>query len=265
MSVKKYLLISFLIFILSFPSIAEKKQKPLPLSELQNPKGPSYVPIPYPKNREEIIIDLLYAVEYLYGSKEKTRYYGNPGSEREILPKLLGAKPELHVGKIITAANRTFLRAEKYFVMDILDPSGVVAARVSLEDSGLFAGAGFATDGFSISPLMSLSDTRDFFAESQISKLAGTKIEYIEYEHFSGTSPKDPFLKIKTDKGIFYMDTRSAVYEFLEKKKFSSEKEHRDFRKEMFEKYEVHHLRKSFDGMLLNSRTLEVFFLKVVE
>jgi hypothetical protein len=38
----------------------------------------------------------------------------------------------LHVGEIITAANRTFLRAEKYFVMDILDPSGVVAARAGL-------------------------------------------------------------------------------------------------------------------------------------
>jgi hypothetical protein len=265
MSVKKYLLIIFLIFILSFPSIAEKKQKPLPLSELQNPKGPSYVPIPYPKNREEIITDLIYVVEYSYGSKKKVRYYGIPGSEREILPKLLGPKPELHVGEIITAANRTFLRAEKYFVMDILDPSGVVAARVSLEDSGLFAGAGFATEGFSINPLMSLPDTRDFFAESQISKLAGAGVESIEYERFSGSSAVDPFLKIKTDKGIFYMDTRSAVYEFLEKKKFSSDKELREFSKEMFREYGVQNLKKPFDKALLNSHTLEAFFLKVVE
>lgn len=265
MSVKRFLLLSILILILCFPSLGEKKQESLSLSELKDPNGPSYVPAPYPKSRKEIIIDLLYAVEYHFGPNKKSRKYVIRSNEEEIMSKLLGDKPELHVGKIITSKNKTTSRADEYIVMDIIDSSGVVAARVSLEDCGLFAGAGFATKSFPIRPLMSLSDARDFFNNSRIPKLAGANVLSIEYESFGGTSTTKPYLKIKSDSGTFYMDARNKVFEFMEKKQFASDNELLEFLKDLHAKYSAQNVKQPYYEALVSENTLEALLTKAVE
>ena len=265
MSVKKLLSLIVLISLLSINSQAEKKQPPIPMAELQNPKGPSYVPIPYPQTREEIIIDLKYAIKEIYLPEKGHRSYVNTGSSREILLKLLEEESGLHIGKIVPASNKTFLRAEKYYIMDILDPSGIVVARVGLEDSGLYAGAGFASVGFEMSPLKSIDDVKVFFAKSSIPRLANSEIESIEYERFGGKSPIDSYLKINVKNGLFYMDSREKIFEIKETRKFSSSQELMDFALKIFKTYSIHHIKKPFDRSLVNTLTYETVFLKAVE
>ncbi len=43
-----------LIILLFFPLAAEKRKARPPMQEFTNPKSPSFVPFPYPKNRKEI-------------------------------------------------------------------------------------------------------------------------------------------------------------------------------------------------------------------
>jgi len=63
MTLKNLFLLILAFLALTIFLNAEKRRPPVPLEELQNPKSPSYVPIPYPQTREEIIEDLKYLIK----------------------------------------------------------------------------------------------------------------------------------------------------------------------------------------------------------
>ncbi|MCK4764459.1 MAG: hypothetical protein KAW12_19825 [Candidatus Aminicenantes bacterium] len=222
MTVKKLLLLIPVVLTLGFFLHAEKKDPPLPLQELQNPKGPSYVPIPYPETREEIITDLKYIIKKLYTPRKNSPSYGYISRGDKLLPGLLEDDPGVYIGKIVDVTNKTTYRVKKFIVIDIHDKSGDVIARVGLEDSGLFATALFPAENFSKYPLMSIAEVKKFFVSSNISRLNKSNIESIEYEVYKYGRVVSPVLKIKTPDKIFYMDSRHSIFEIMEKGEFSS-------------------------------------------
>lgn len=208
-----------LLLLSFFCLVGQEKMPPLPLAELQNPKGPSYVPIPYPKTREEIIADLEYVIRKDYIDQKGVRYYGAAGKGHEILPQLLEEPSPLRVGTIVRATSKSLARSKEYILIDLLDTAGEVAARVSLEDCGLYAGAAFPLWRKQI-PLMSLQDTKNFLSRRNIPSLKVSEVREIEYMCFIGNSPTSPYLKIKTKNKIYYMNSRDEIFRFKHKEKY---------------------------------------------
>jgi hypothetical protein len=224
-SLRKLFLLLFVFISLTFFLNAEKRRPPVPLEELQNPKSPSYVPIPYPQTREEILEDLKYVIKKFFGPRKGLKSVGeNFGSK--ILPKLYEEDSGFYVGNIVTAENKTLSREKKYFIIEIFDNSNNVVARVSLKDSGLFAGAGFGSEKIKINPLKTKQEVREFLLSQPTLKLTDTEIESIDYEHVyaRGCHPAYPFIKIKTQTKTYYMNSKNEIYEVKKIEKHYSSK-----------------------------------------
>ena len=142
MKVMKYFVILMLISCLFQFTFGEKRAKPLPMKELTDPSSPSYVPIPYPKNRKEIIVDLKYALNKLFGDKDGTHFYGKVPKIREILVQLAESNSPFKIGEIIKVKNRAHGMPNDYtWLILIIDKNGEIAARISMRATGLFGGA----------------------------------------------------------------------------------------------------------------------------
>lgn len=262
MSVKKVLPLIVLISLLSINSQAEKKQPPLTMAELQNPKGPSYVPIPYPQTREEIIEDFIYIIKNKYLPNRTNRYYGKTSLGRKIFPELLKDDSGLVFGDVITVTNKTNFRGDKFFLLDIFDSSKDIIARICLEESGLFASARYASKGFNIPPLLSISRVKDIFSSSSLSVLNKAKVEHIEYEVYKYCSLTSPFLQIKTKNDVFYMDPRNRTYKIKKKEEFSSL---RSITLSCLNKYHIANNKESLDIPLINTFSNEIIYLKEIK
>lgn len=148
MRITKYFLI--LILVMSFCQFtgAEQRVKPKPMKEFTDPSSPSYVPNPYPKNREEIIEDLKYAVKKLFIDKEGTYVDREEPEIRQFLVKLVEENTVYKIGEIIKVKNRTHRMADDYtWLILIMNPKGEIEARVVLLANGLMAGGGLTKYG----------------------------------------------------------------------------------------------------------------------
>lgn len=219
---KKVLWLCVASVVFLTPLAGEKRQEAVPLSELKNSRGPSYMPLPYPKTRQEIIADFEYYIKMRHSPDSRIVTYGDPGSGAIIFPKLLQKDSGYTIGKIFRVKSRTHYRAAEYLVFDIFDPAGDVAARVALEDTGLFCGANFSSAGFKKDPLMSVDEFKKFLGSQKIPGLKPSEIESIEYECFIFSSPENPILNVKTPRGNFYMDCKGYIYTLQKREKFVS-------------------------------------------
>ncbi len=140
----KYI-ISFLIIILcTFPLIAEKRKARLPMKELTDPNSPSFVPIPYPKNRKEIFVDFKYYVKtYCVEGKFIEKRIDNSPSTRKIVSReLLKPDSKYRFGEVIKVKNRREMSCDDYYwLIPIYDKKGDVVMRLEMLASGLFASA----------------------------------------------------------------------------------------------------------------------------
>lgn len=235
MDVKKVILSIFLTLVISNVSLPEEKwEQPLSLEELQDPKSPSYVPIPYPKNRQEIIVDLEYIIKRFYLPRKGSISYGDPGKGRRILPKLLEKDSELYIGKIVRASSRAKVRAKEYIVIDIHDSMGTIVARVSLEDSGLFAGASYPVSRPIKRPLMDLNEVKELLSTLSLPIMVDV-VESIEYELYIGCSSTHPYLRIETSNCTLYMNTRDEIFRVIKREAFSPD-QYRGIRENIFDK-----------------------------
>lgn len=117
MSIKRLSLVIALVLVLGLILPADKKEPPIPLEELKNPKSPSYVPIPYPQTREKIIKDVEY---YIKRNLKLTRVgipsYVNEGSDIDKIGlKLLEKDSGYFIGRIVKVYNKTNQRPGYYF------------------------------------------------------------------------------------------------------------------------------------------------------
>ncbi|MCK4764297.1 MAG: hypothetical protein KAW12_19010 [Candidatus Aminicenantes bacterium] len=262
MTAKKLLLLIAVVFTLSLLLQGEKRYPPIPLEELQDPKSPSYVPIPYPQTREEILVDLKYAIKRNFTPRKGVRSYGEISKGDRLLPELLKEDSALYVGKIAAAKNTTFHRAEKFINMDIHDSTGDVVCRMSLEDSGLWSGAGFGAKGLKINPIKTIDDVKDFFATHHDPTIAGLQIQSIEYECYVGSSVRYPMLRLNTENKTFYLDSRNTLFVLKKKEKYTSIKE---FRMALFKKYTIQGCKREVDSILTDLIESEALFLKKIK
>jgi hypothetical protein len=265
MNLKRFFVVITLVLVLSLLLTAEKKYPPIPLEELKNPKSRSYVPIPYPQTREEIIVDVEYYIKrHLKLCKVGIPSFVNEDSDIDkIKRKLLEKDSGYFIGRIVKVYNKTINRGEYYFTMDIHDGSRKVIARMSIKDTGLFASFSTSYPEYIPNQLMTLADVRNFYAKSGTEKIKNAKIESIEYEHYRGRQDA-PYIKITTPNRVLYLDELAKeVYEIKEIEKFSN---YREFvKKKALENLHLEWEKRPYDDAIVNSLDNCVIFLKKVE
>ena len=242
----KYLSAIVLVFGLFQFTFSEKRSDPIPMKELTDPSSPSYVPIPYPENREDIIGDLKYAVNKLFADKEDTNVNSKTIEIKEILVDLTEKNSAYKIGKIIKVKNRSHRKAHDYgWLILIMGENGEVAARVSMKAEGLF-GAAAATRNAAITLRSKYPNSRRgpqflITEEEVITRISedigkpveGDEIKKMERVAFQSTLGDllAPMWEIKMSKGeiYYYSVKRDTVYEI--EKKISWKKDKNGIRK----------------------------------
>ena len=225
MTAKKLLLLIAVVFALSLFLQAEKRNPPLPLEELQNSKGPSYVPIPYPKTREEIITDVKYIIKKHY-ARRKNRFSVHAGKRKRRGPELLGLlnkESRLKFGKILKIKSYyTFFPEDYAILVDILDENEQLEARMCFKASGIWTQTSFTDEKTKsiLKPFRSKEEAKEFFCNLDCGVLGHIEIldmERVIYGFSYISSPTSPVWVIKATSGTYYMDTkRYDVYKLKE-------------------------------------------------
>lgn len=220
MSLKKLILLLFISVSFIFFSHAEKRKPPIPLEELQNPKSPSYVPIPYPKTREEIITDLKYSVDKLFFHNTKICKACANKFQAEILSKFLNDNHDVIVSKIIKVKNFWYSSPYKYsFTVELINKKDEPLARLCLNSFGLFVGVTFSTEKdtkYRIKRLKSKEEIYKVFSKLNIISLQKRdikKIEAVVYPHPRISNLTRPAYEIVTNDGqVFYLTERNEIF-----------------------------------------------------
>jgi hypothetical protein len=143
MKTAKYIIAFIIMISLTFPILAKKRANPIDMKSLTSPSSPSFVPHPYPKNRKEIIADLLYAIKRLYGTEDGHYFAGKRPQVIDIFLNLLDDSPNYKTGKILKVKNRHHGFSDNYYwIVLIEDNTGNNVAQILLRSDGLFIGSG---------------------------------------------------------------------------------------------------------------------------
>ncbi|MCP4147046.1 MAG: hypothetical protein GY757_04775 [bacterium] len=147
----KYIIALFLIIHFCFPLCGEKRMARKSMAELTDPYSPSYVPFPYPKNRQEILADLkYYIVTYCSGTNpeiETASLDSSPSSNDIISRGIIKPNPRYKIDKILKIKNRIASYPDDYhWLIHIMDENGNIAMATSYTASGLFMGSGAIVD-----------------------------------------------------------------------------------------------------------------------
>lgn len=138
MKVTKIIILLVVLVFSCLPVTGEKRVKAKSVEELSNPKSHSYVPNPYPKNREEVIADLKYYAQRYCNKERLDRIEGILPDTHLILSYLLEPQNEYRIGEIIKIKNRSYKRSHDYsWLILIYDPDGNMVSRIALDASGL--------------------------------------------------------------------------------------------------------------------------------
>lgn len=143
MKVTKVLPIILTVILLTTALTSSKHKEQKPLSEYTNPKSPSYVPIPFPKNKKEIIADLKYYAVDL-NDQEGTKYVSidnQPPLTDKILREIFLPQSPYKIDSIWKVKNRTAHMPDNYtWLIIVTAKDGSVAMRISMAESGLVYG-----------------------------------------------------------------------------------------------------------------------------
>ncbi|MCP4221607.1 MAG: hypothetical protein GY765_43685 [bacterium] len=203
-----------------FPAAAEKRQKRKSMKELSDPNSLSYVPIPYPKTRSEIITDLHYYIKQ-FRSKENSWSTGKPPLDGDILRNLLSKKNKYKIGKISKAITRSPSHPDDYYwLIPIVEGDDKVIITMAFRASGLFAVSGscLGVDMKRVSPeyrkmyerfqkLHPDKEIKQKLMETLGSSIeAGNiqKIERISYLHSNISELLAPLRRIHMSSGVTY-------------------------------------------------------------
>lgn len=225
MNIVKYSIIFILVLGLFQPAAAEKRRKPVPMSELTNPSSPSYVPIPYPKTREEIIIDLKYAIKATSPRKEGAYIVGRIPEFENMLLNLLEEDPVYKVGPIFKVKNRSSGVAHKYtWLILIQDRNGKNVVRVGLHANGLYFGAGSIYPHREKDLVKSDNEILDIVSESIEQPIEKKNVKRIERVAFPSTigDKLAPLWEIVLKNGTvyYYSVRRDCVYGIEQEKQW---------------------------------------------
>lgn len=235
MKLIKFFVVLTLIISLCVLVNGEKRKDPKPMKELTDPSSPSYVPYPYAKKREEIIANLKYFINRPSAGRKKAFVDGVTPEIDLILENLCEAQPNYEIGEIIKVKNRIAALSHDYtwFIL-IMHKEGKIAARVALDASGLFIGAGATTESTlllvpqkdrarfrRVWTLKDKNDVKGILNQSLNRKISEQEIKKMERVVFLGTMSDFTFplweIKLANGKTYIYSSLRENFYE-VEKK-----------------------------------------------
>jgi hypothetical protein len=238
----KFIVAVLLIFLLCLPVNGEKRKEKKSMKELTDLKSPSYVPFPYPKNREEIIADLKYFVEK-YSEGDNQAYIGSPPITDTMLKKLFEPQSPYKIGEIIKVKNRIAQLPDNYsWLIMVMDKDGNTPLRVVLLASGLWAASGAilekdiknASSQEHRQKLERLfkpkkdKDVKHILSESLGRFIDDKEIKKMERVGYLSTLGEllDPLMRIKMADGTiyFYSEIRDMIYSIDKKVPWKKDK-----------------------------------------
>lgn len=136
----KIIVILFVILTLFFPVTAEKRKPRKSIKELSDPNSPSYVPYPYPKNRNELIADIKYFYVDVSGGAYSF-YIGGTPIDKIITSDLFSSSSTYKIGKIVKVKNRmSYLPDDYAWLIYVNDQEGDAVMRIMVRASGIVMG-----------------------------------------------------------------------------------------------------------------------------
>jgi hypothetical protein len=224
----KYIAFMLIIALLCFPASAEKRKPKRDMKELTDPNSPSYVPYPYPKNKNEVIEDIRY---FLNVCKEaKSVYIGGIPIEIKIEEDLVSSKPKFKFGKAVKVKNlSSSLSYGYYWLVYVMDEEGDAVMRIRIEASGLVMGTGaIDKSNYSryspdivrtfkrLSKVLEEEDVKKFLSDS-LGSSVDDKIKKIQRIGLDATIGDFAFpiweITLKDGTVYYYSENRDVVYE----------------------------------------------------
>lgn len=137
---RNFWLVVFLVLqFICLPCYAAERRKSLSMDDLQNPRSPSYVPIPYPQTDEEVIADLKYYFKMRMKMKGSC---SSSGYDRTMKSFVEGR--DVVVGEILKIKNKLVERQRDYiFFIRLKTKDNIRVADVSLDSSGVYLASSY--------------------------------------------------------------------------------------------------------------------------
>ncbi len=225
MRILKYIVV-LLVFICLFQTVeAKKRYKPIPMKELTDKSSPSFVPIPYPKNRREIIVDLKYWLNKTFGPDSKSQSAGRQPKFVDYLEKVLDERSGYGFGKISKIIN--YYSTDSYgYKWQILieDPYGKIVALTLLSANGLGSGASSVKPERGRIHMYSDGDIVDILSDSIEKHVSQKDIKRIHKVSYNCLIAGNflPAWKIELNNGqtYFYSMLKDCIYGIKQKKKW---------------------------------------------
>jgi hypothetical protein len=224
MKINKIIIIISLVLILAIPMTAKKRRSPHSIDELTNPESPSYVPYPYPKNRKEVIYDLIYGIKKTSIPHEGSFVAGRIPESEKILLNLLEANSIYEVGKIFRMKNLSSGNAHDFsWFIFIADQSGENVYRVYLNANGLLGGGGPIKPEHRAGFNKSKKGVLTILSESIDIPVKDLKTKRIDRMAFGAGSIGDKFsptweIEMKDGKKYYYSIMKDMIYAIDEKR-----------------------------------------------
>jgi hypothetical protein len=139
MITRKILAVSVLVIFMVSASILfpEERRAVCSMKELSNPDSPSYVPVPYPQSRENIITDLKFGLNRLYSSDRDVQLIYK-AEKKGAFAGLIEDEPGIIIERIVRVKNRvSALPGDYTFLINLTDKKGDSIGRIAMEASGL--------------------------------------------------------------------------------------------------------------------------------
>jgi hypothetical protein len=211
----RYVFFTFILFTLSILIFTKDRVPKIPMEQLTNPNSPSYVPIPYPKTREEIIEDLKYTARAFRDPFTKDKFISTQRKIKkptDLLVNLLEKDPDVKVGKIAKVFNRCHsCDFEFSFSIELTDRKGKHIARAVLNDNGLLGEVTYYSKR-----LKSEKQAIDILSKVTKKEIRSEDIASIKRFALHGTIFSDficPLFEIKLKNNeIYYQDNKDEVY-----------------------------------------------------
>lgn len=205
-----------------------ERHKPLPLTELQNRKSAYYIPIPYSKTREDIIVDLNYELAYRFGGlgqcKEKITVPINPGDGIDLQQSVedyFSKDKGCRVGDIVKVYNKNYYNPFEFdYLIEILGPDGVPVFRTVIDQSGRWKTSAQSERPWNLLKENFTDDSR-VMGLLKILKISKDELIESDYYYSPGFSwETNPAKKITSkDKITYFVSPYHRIYRLREKLK----------------------------------------------
>ena len=198
MKIIKYITILIFGLLLCLLIRGEERQRTLPLEKLTDPSSQFFLPHPYPKTKEEIIVDLSYGIN---DSIAKIKSFTQSSIENQpekfstarkgkkksidylssILDIVEGKSNDYKIGEIIKVKNRMANISHEYsWLIIITDKNKKIIERINMDATGRVEGSASIKTGYFTEFLVTEKDVLHILASAINIPISDIKIKKME-------------------------------------------------------------------------------------